>query len=117
MKSLLDAAPVAAGVTAPHDVGGRIICDRGDVVNSGADCVTPGPVEGRYANYFKVGYNAFEFVIDFGQLYPAGEPGDKEAQFHTRIITAPVYARALVETLQDSIEQYAQSFGEIHNEE
>ncbi|MGH8555018.1 MAG: DUF3467 domain-containing protein [Gammaproteobacteria bacterium] len=86
-------------------------------MNSADDCVTSELVEGRYANYFKVGYNAFEFVIDFGQLYPAGEPGDKSAQFHTRIITAPVYARALVETLQDSLEQYAQSFGAIHNEE
>lgn len=86
-------------------------------MDNGDDCVTPGAVEGRYANYFKVGYNAFEFVIDFGQLYPAGEPGDKKARFHTRIITAPVYARALVETLQDSVEQYAQGFGEIGNEE
>ena len=63
-------------------------------MDSGDDCVTPAPVEGRYANYFKIGYNAFEFVIDFGQLYPEGEPGDKKARFHTRIITAPVYARA-----------------------
>lgn len=86
-------------------------------MDNGDDCVASEPVEGRYANYFKVGYNAFEFVMDFGQLYPAGEPGDKNAQFHTRIITAPVYARAFVETLQDSIEQYAQSFGEIGNEE
>jgi len=27
-------------------------------------------IEGRYANYFKVGHNAFEFVLDFGQYYP-----------------------------------------------
>lgn len=86
-------------------------------MDKGDDCLTPGPVEGRYANYFKVGHNAFEFVIDFGQLYPAGEPGDKNAQFHTRIITAPVYARALVETLQDSIEQYVQGFGAIRKDE
>ena len=25
-------------------------------------------LEGRYANYFKVGHNAFEFLLDFGQL-------------------------------------------------
>ncbi len=29
-----------------------------------------GSLEGRYANYFKVGYNAFEFLLDFGQFYP-----------------------------------------------
>ena len=40
-----------------------------------------GRLEGKYANYFKVGHNAFEFVLDFGQYYPA----NGEAQFHTRI--------------------------------
>ncbi len=25
-----------------------------------------GETEGRYANYFKVGHNAFEFLLDFG---------------------------------------------------
>ena len=55
-----------------------------------------GRVEGRYANYFKVGHNAFEFVIDFGQFYPK----NGEAQFHTRIITSPNLAKALLETLR-----------------
>jgi hypothetical protein len=27
------------------------------------------PPEGRYANYFQIGHNAFEFIIDFGQGY------------------------------------------------
>jgi len=27
-----------------------------------------GELEGRYANYFQVGHNAVEFVLDFGQL-------------------------------------------------
>ncbi len=26
-------------------------------------------LEGRYANYFEIGHNAFEFVLDLGQLY------------------------------------------------
>ena len=26
-------------------------------------------LQGRYANYFKVGHNAFEFVFDLGQYY------------------------------------------------
>jgi hypothetical protein len=38
-----------------------------------------GELEGRYANYFKVGHNAFEFLLDFGQLYAES----REAQFHT----------------------------------
>ena len=64
-------------------------------------------VEGKYANYFKVGFNAFEFVLDFGQFYKEG----MEPKFHTRIITNPVYARALLKTLQDSIERYEQTLG------
>lgn len=29
-----------------------------------------GELEGRYANTFKVGHNAFEFLVDFGQVDP-----------------------------------------------
>ena len=66
-------------------------------------------LEGRYANYFKVGHNAFEVVFDFGQLYP--ENG--KAQFHTRIVTGPVYAKTILETLRESVEQYEKTFGVI----
>ncbi len=67
-------------------------------------------LEGRYANYFKIGYNAFEFIFDFEQFYSEGK---KEGQRYTRIITSPVYAKRLLETLQESIEQYEKSHGEI----
>ncbi len=70
-------------------------------------------IEGRYANYFKVGHNAFEFLLDFGQLYPEG----KEVQLHTRIITSPIYAKALFETLRESIDRYEQFFGTISHDE
>ena len=57
-------------------------------------------LEGKYANYFKVGHNAFEFVIDFGQYYPETD----EAELYTRVITNPPYAKALLKILQDSID-------------
>jgi hypothetical protein len=66
-------------------------------------------LEGRYANYFKVGHNAFEFVIDFGQHY--GE--SQRARLHTRVITNPTYAKAIFATLKKSIERYEKKFGEI----
>ena len=72
-----------------------------------------GKLEGRYANYFKVGHNAFEFVLDAGQLYDDGET----AQPHTRIISSPIYAKALLETLRESIERYEQTFGVIPSED
>jgi hypothetical protein len=62
------------------------------------------PLEGRYANYFKIGHNTFEFVFEFGQLYE----GEEEAQMNTRIVTSPVYAREFLQTLQRAMEQFEQ---------
>ena len=66
-------------------------------------------LEGRYANYFKVGHNAFEFLIDFGQCYPEGT----DPRLHTRVITSPAYAKALSETIHESLVRYEQAFGPI----
>jgi hypothetical protein len=71
-----------------------------------------GKLEGRYANYFKVGHNAFEFVIDFSQFYPESE----EAELCARIITPPIYAKTLLKTLGESIDRYEQTFGVIQGE-
>ncbi len=68
-----------------------------------------GPPEGRYANCFKVGHNAVEVLLDFGQFYPESD----EEQFHTRIITSPIYAKALLEIIRESLDQYEQTFGPI----
>jgi hypothetical protein len=75
------------------------------------DVEESGHPDGRYANYFKIGHNAFEFLLDFGQLY--GERGP--APHHTRIVTTPVYAKTLLGILQESVEQYEQLFGTIPN--
>jgi Protein of unknown function (DUF3467) len=68
-----------------------------------------GELEGRYANYFKVGHNAFEFLFDFGQFFPESQ----RVQFHTRVITNPTYAKLLLQLLQEAIDRYQQTFGEI----
>ncbi|PXF58235.1 MAG: DUF3467 domain-containing protein [Deltaproteobacteria bacterium] len=70
-------------------------------------------LEGRYANYFKVGHNAFEFVLDAGQFYLESE----EAELCARIITPPIYAKTLLEILRESIERYEQAFGVIPSED
>lgn len=69
-------------------------------------------IEGRYANYFKVGHNAVEFVLDFGQNYSEND----EAELYIRVITNPCYAKTLLETLQESIERYEKAFGTIDKE-
>lgn len=68
-------------------------------------------VEGRYANYFRIGQNAFEFVLEFIQLYSSNN--NKEEHLHTRIITSPSYAKIFLEMLQKSIENYENTFGKI----
>ncbi len=67
---------------------------------------------GRYANDFTIGHNAFEFLFDFYQTFE-----NRPAMLHTRIITAPVYAKSLLGLLRKSVEQYEQLFGTISSEE
>jgi hypothetical protein len=67
---------------------------------------TNNPPEGRYANYFKIGHNAFELIIQCGQCYSGNEP-----QFHTTIITSPAYGKALLDTLRDCLAEHEKSYG------
>ena len=66
-------------------------------------------LEGQYANYFKVGNNAYEFVVDFGQFFP--ENG--KAEIYSRIVTSPAYTKALVETLENALLRYEKQYGKI----
>jgi hypothetical protein len=77
--------------------------------HNGTNCNKSGKLVGKYANQFKIGHNAVEFVIDFGQYFPENE----EAELCVRIITSPFYAKNFLETLQQSIHQYEDSFGPI----
>lgn len=69
------------------------------------------PPEGRYSNYFEVGYNAFEFLFEFGQFYSGG----KEPRYHTKIVMSPSYAKDLLEILQKSLLQYEDRYGPVVN--
>jgi hypothetical protein len=63
--------------------------------------------EGRYANHFNIGHNAFEFVLQFGQFYE----GDSQAVIHTRIVTSPAYAALFLQLLGNAIAEYENRFG------
>jgi len=67
------------------------------------------PPEGRYVNYFKIGYNAFELIIDCGQCYADHE----EPRLYTRIVTSPAYGKTLLKTLRDSLEEYEKAYGRV----
>jgi hypothetical protein len=68
-------------------------------------------IAGAYANDFKVGHNAYEFILDFGQCYSDNE----EAEPCARIVTSPYYAKMFLATLIESIEQYEKKFGRIQS--
>jgi hypothetical protein len=60
------------------------------------------PMIGRYANAFRVGFNAFELIIEFGEQFT---DNDDDEHLHTRIVTNPVAARALLTALQQALDQ------------
>lgn len=65
-----------------------------------------------YANYFRVGFNAAEVLIDFGRHFE-----DEEARFYQRIITNPSSAKTLLRLLRESIDGYEEKFDTIREEE
>jgi hypothetical protein len=61
-----------------------------------------------YANYFQIGYNSAEFLLDFGRHFE-----NSEWRIHQRIIMTPMHAKILFRLLSDSILQYETRFGSI----
>jgi hypothetical protein len=70
-------------------------------------------LQGQYANYYRVGFNAFEFVVDFGQVYE----GQAHPQLHTRIVTSPVYAKELLRILSSSVQDFERTYRIIGDED
>lgn len=73
----------------------------------------PVNLEAQYANCFKVGYNAFELVFDFGQIGASSE----RARVVSRIFVNPRSAQALQEALGQTLEEYERTFGLIREKE
>jgi hypothetical protein len=55
----------------------------------------------RYANFFQIGHNAFEVLIEFGQ----------QESIHTRIYLSPQHAQILSNLLLETLQQHKQLFG------
>ena len=68
-----------------------------------------GQIEGRYANYFTIGFDRDEFLLDFGQSF--SEEATPAA--YVRIITTPGYAQILQRMLGESLVDYEKEFGPI----
>ena len=58
-----------------------------------------GKEDARYANYFQIGYNAFEFLLEFGQ---------REGRIHTSIYLSPQHAKMLSDLLLGALKEYSE---------
>jgi hypothetical protein len=66
--------------------------------------------EGIYSNLAIITHSPAEFVIDFTRVLP----GVPKAKVHARIITTPQHAKLLLNALNDNIQKFEKSFGEIN---
>jgi hypothetical protein len=55
----------------------------------------------HYANFFQIGHNAFEVLLEFGQ----------QENIHTRIYLSPQHAQILCDLLIDTLQQHRRLFG------
>ena len=60
----------------------------------------------QYSNLFRIGFNATEFLFDFGRQFEG-----TEERFYQRIITSPGHAKALSRLLSDSVSSYEEKYG------
>ena len=64
---------------------------------------------GEYVNLAIVTHSPAEFVLDFTQIMP----GMPKARVRSRVIMAPLHAKAFAMALQDNIKKFEARFGEI----
>ena len=62
-----------------------------------------------YANYCEVGFNAYEFLIDFGQF----RPEQAAIHVHSRIVSGPVQAKLFARMLAEAIARHEAEHGLI----
>jgi hypothetical protein len=67
----------------------------------------------RYANYFELGHNRYEFLIDFGQYRPESE----DVVLHTRIALGPTYAKLLTGFLTTAMTRHEAEHGPVPDPE
>lgn len=66
-----------------------------------------------YVNYFEIGHNPFEFLIELGQFRPGGKDEAGSVVIHTRIATTPSYAKMLSTLLNRAVVEHEAAHGEI----
>src|SRR5437763_15157703 len=65
-------------------------------------------LEARYAKYFKVGHNAPDFLLQFGQFHPGSN-----LLWLIHVVIGPLFVKELKRILDESIYAYEAQYGEI----
>ena len=65
---------------------------------------------GKYSNLAIVTHSPAEFIIDFTQVMP----GLPKARVRSRIIMAPLHAKAFSLAMMENVKKFENRFGEIH---
>lgn len=73
--------------------------------------VEPEVSKGTYSNLAIITHSYTEFIVDFAQMLPGGDPND--APVRQRILMHPLHAKHLLNALQDNVKKYESVFGEI----
>lgn len=69
--------------------------------------------EGVYANLAMIAHSSSEFVIDFIRLMP----GVPKAKVKSRIVITPEHAKRLLKALEDNINKFEKTHGDIKSVE
>lgn len=65
--------------------------------------------EGIYVNLAMIAHSGSEFVIDFIRMMP----GVAKAKVKSRIVITPEHAKRLLHALEENINKYEATFGEV----
>lgn len=66
-----------------------------------------------YVNYFELGQNQFEFLIDLGQYHPGIGDTSGTVGIHTRLVLTPPYAKMLSDLLSRSVHEHEREYGSV----
>lgn len=66
--------------------------------------------EGHYSNLAIITHSPTEFILDFAQMLPGTQ---SNSVVRSRILMHPVHAKRLLMALQDNLEKYENTFGDI----
>lgn len=69
--------------------------------------------EGTYANLAIINHSVSEFVVDFVSIMP----GRPKAKVKSRIILTPQHAKRFLKALNDNVQRFENSHGEIKDYE